>query len=95
MARAVSPAETNEPQERHYLGKNHGVAKAIAPGGRKREGHQKNEQKSILAQSRKDAKESRPMDENQIAKILVDCCYRIHKKLGPGLLELEPCDSYL
>ena len=27
------------------------------------------------------------MDENQLAKILVDCCYRIHKKLGPGLLE--------
>jgi GxxExxY protein len=27
------------------------------------------------------------MDENQIAKIVVDCCYRMHKKLGPGLLE--------
>ena len=27
------------------------------------------------------------MDENQLAKILVDCCYRIRKKLGPGLLE--------
>lgn len=27
------------------------------------------------------------MDENQIAKIIVDCCYRIHKTLGPGLLE--------
>ena len=27
------------------------------------------------------------MDENQISKIIVDCCYRIHTKLGPGLLE--------
>jgi GxxExxY protein len=27
------------------------------------------------------------MNENQISKIIVDCCYRIHKKLGPGLLE--------
>ncbi len=27
------------------------------------------------------------MDENQISKIIVDCCYRIHKNLGPGLLE--------
>jgi GxxExxY protein len=27
------------------------------------------------------------MDENQISKIIVDCCYRIHKTLGPGLLE--------
>src|SRR3990172_3703188 len=27
------------------------------------------------------------MDENQISKIIVDCCYRIHIKLGPGLLE--------
>jgi GxxExxY protein len=27
------------------------------------------------------------MDENQIAKIVVDCCYRIHKTLGPGLFE--------
>lgn len=27
------------------------------------------------------------MDENQLSKIIVDYCYRIHKKLGPGLLE--------
>ncbi len=27
------------------------------------------------------------MNENAIAKIVVDCCVRIHKKLGPGLLE--------
>ena len=27
------------------------------------------------------------MDENQLSKIIVDCCYRIHTKLGPGLLE--------
>lgn len=25
--------------------------------------------------------------ENQLATIVVDCCFRIHKKLGPGLLE--------
>jgi GxxExxY protein len=27
------------------------------------------------------------MDENQIAKTIVDCCYRIHRTLGPGLLK--------
>lgn len=27
------------------------------------------------------------MNENQIAKIIVDAAYRIHVKLGPGLLE--------
>ena len=27
------------------------------------------------------------MTENDIAKITVDCCYRIHKRFGPGLLE--------
>ena len=27
------------------------------------------------------------MDENQIAKIIVDCCYKIHTTYGPGLLE--------
>ncbi len=27
------------------------------------------------------------VDENQISKIIVDCCYRVHKNLGPGLLE--------
>jgi GxxExxY protein len=27
------------------------------------------------------------MDENQISRIVADCCYRIHTKLGPGLLE--------
>jgi GxxExxY protein len=27
------------------------------------------------------------MDENQMSKIIVDCCYRIHTTLGPGLLE--------
>jgi len=27
------------------------------------------------------------LDENQISKIIVDCCYRIHTTLGPGLLE--------
>ena len=27
------------------------------------------------------------MHENEIAHIVVDACYKIHKKLGPGLLE--------
>ncbi len=28
------------------------------------------------------------MDENEIAKIVVDGCLKIHKALGPGLLAL-------
>lgn len=27
------------------------------------------------------------MDENELSKIIVNCCYEIHTKLGPGLLE--------
>ena len=27
------------------------------------------------------------MHENEIAKTIVDCAYRVHKTLGPGLLE--------
>lgn len=27
------------------------------------------------------------MNENDISKIIVDCCFKIHKELGPGLLE--------
>ena len=27
------------------------------------------------------------MDENEVARIIVDAAYHIHKKLGPGLLE--------
>jgi GxxExxY protein len=27
------------------------------------------------------------MTENELSKIIVDCCYRIHSALGPGLLE--------
>ena len=27
------------------------------------------------------------MTENQIAKVIVDCCFKIHTELGPGLLE--------
>ena len=27
------------------------------------------------------------MNENEIAKIVVDCCYKIHTTLGPGLFE--------
>jgi GxxExxY protein len=27
------------------------------------------------------------MSENELSKIIVDCCFRIHTTLGPGLLE--------
>jgi GxxExxY protein len=27
------------------------------------------------------------MNENEIATIIVDCCYKVHTSLGPGLLE--------
>jgi GxxExxY protein len=27
------------------------------------------------------------MTENELSAVIVDCCYRIHKKLGPGLFE--------
>ncbi|MBI5102092.1 MAG: GxxExxY protein [Nitrospirae bacterium] len=27
------------------------------------------------------------MDENQLSKTIVDCCFKIHTTLGPGLLE--------
>jgi len=27
------------------------------------------------------------MNENEIAKIIVDCCFKVHTELGPGLLE--------
>lgn len=27
------------------------------------------------------------MHENEIAKIIVDCAFRVHSTLGPGLLE--------
>ena len=36
------------------------------------------------------------MTENQIGKIVVDCAYKVHKELGPGLLEstYEACLNY-
>jgi GxxExxY protein len=36
------------------------------------------------------------MTENEISKILVDCAFKIHKELGPGLLEsaYEECLYY-
>jgi GxxExxY protein len=45
-----------------------------------------------ITQRRKDAKEKvKPnhiiMDENYLAKIIVNTCYNIHVELGPGLLE--------
>ncbi len=41
----------------------------------------------MLSRNGDDMNETTKMDENQIAKIIVDCCYRIHRTLGPGLLE--------
>lgn len=38
----------------------------------------------IFTQRRKDANK---MNENEISKIIVDCCLKVHNKLGPGLLE--------
>jgi len=34
--------------------------------------------------------------ENELASIAVDCCYRVHKALGPGLIEsvYEKCLTY-
>ncbi len=36
------------------------------------------------------------MNENELSKIVVDCAYKIHTKLGPGLLEsaYEECLLY-
>jgi GxxExxY protein len=36
------------------------------------------------------------MTENEIGKIVVDCAYKVHKELGPGLLEstYEACMMY-
>lgn len=36
------------------------------------------------------------MSENEISKIIVDCAYKVHKSLGPGLLEstYEACLYY-
>jgi GxxExxY protein len=52
--------------------------------------------KKKLAQRRKGAKTSidfgsierrTPLNENEIARIIVDACFHIHTRLGPGLLE--------
>jgi GxxExxY protein len=39
------------------------------------------------AQSRKSAKNAKKMDENEIATQIIDAAFKIHQKLGPGLLE--------
>lgn len=38
-----------------------------------------------------------PMTENEISKFVVDCCFQVHKELGPGLFEsvYEECLFYL
>jgi GxxExxY protein len=37
------------------------------------------------------------MTENEISKIVVDCCFQVHTELGPGLFEsvYEECLFYL
>ena len=45
-----------------------------------------NRRRKGVTQRRKDAK-IRIMTENEIAKIIVDVAFQIHKRLGPGLLE--------
>ncbi len=45
-----------------------------------------NRRRKGVTQRRKDAK-IRIMPENEIAKIIVDAAFQIHKRLGPGLLE--------
>lgn len=44
-----------------------------------------------ITQRRRDAKRIKPklykMDENYLAKVIVNTCYNIHVKLGPGNLE--------
>ncbi|HEX9946025.1 MAG TPA: GxxExxY protein, partial [Allosphingosinicella sp.] len=40
-----------------------------------------------LTQSRKAAKEAVPMEIERLATIAVDCGFRVHDGLGPGLLE--------
>ena len=42
-----------------------------------------------FSQRRNDAKKKffYVISENEIAKIVVDCCYRLHTTFGPGLLE--------
>lgn len=40
---------------------------------------------SIISQRREDAKYA--LHENEIARIIVDAAFRIHKQTGPGLLE--------
>ena len=34
------------------------------------------------------------MKENEVANIIVDACYQIHTRLGPGLLE-SVCEAVL
>jgi GxxExxY protein len=34
------------------------------------------------------------MNENELSRVIVDICYRIHTKLGPGLLE-SVCEAIL
>ena len=36
------------------------------------------------------------MTENEIAKVVLDCAFKVHKTLGPGLLEnaYEECLCY-
>ncbi len=50
----------------------------------------------LTAKCAKKRKEKNKMTENEIAKIIVDCALKVHKTLGPGLLEstYEACLAY-
>lgn len=39
------------------------------------------------AKSQRRKERIKNLDENQISKNIVDCCYKIHTTIGPGLLE--------
>ena len=43
--------------------------------------------KKRLTQSRKVAKGEKTVNENELAKVVVDAAYRVHVELGPALLE--------
>ena len=37
--------------------------------------------------SRKGAKDAKTLNENELSRIIVDSCLKVHRALGPGLLE--------
>ena len=45
------------------------------------------DERACLTQRRKGTKTTKLMNENEIAREIVDAAYKIHTTLGPGLLE--------